>query len=99
MTRYFVIGTERVTRDQSNALRAWLEGQKGVGWWHWIDGLWLVVSSQEDVDVQAIRDQIREIAPKTRHLVMEVHPETWSGVGPKSEKRNMFSWLKRRWKK
>ena len=96
MRRYFAIGIDPVTEDQSNSIRDWLSGD--YGWWHWIDGLWLI-STSTDLDVTTIRDKICELAPNVNNLVLEVHPVTWSGFGPSSEKRNMFDWLKNDWKK
>ena len=97
MTRYFVIGTDAMKPDQSDSIRKWAQAQ--TAWWHWIDGLWLIISTNDNMDVGSIRDKLRELAPGVSQLVLEVNPESWSGFGPKSENRNMFTWLNANWKK
>ena len=97
MTRYFVVGTDLVSKEQDKRFREWVDQEDGVTWWHWIEGVWLLSTFEHEMTVAAIRDKIGEIAPGTTNLVLEVTPDTWAGHGPSSEKKNMFSWLKKEW--
>ena len=76
-----------------------LLNEENVGWWHWIDGMWLMVSHNPNISVSSIRDKVRKIASGANILVVEIEPKTWSGFGPKSETRNMFRWIHQNWKK
>lgn len=98
MRRYFVIGIDSATKNQSDAIKEWLESDDKFGWWHWIEGLWLV-TSHGDMNSEQIRDKILDIIPDIRNLVIEVHPQTWYGYGPKGENYNMFTWLHDYWGK
>ena len=97
MSRYFVIGIDSTNKSQADAIREWIEGE-GINWWHWVDGMWLLISDKRDLRVSTIRDQINTLAPGVTNLVIEVKPITWSGFGPKSEARDMFKWLRENWK-
>ena len=96
MTRHFIIGMDSVKSDQTKAISAWLN-EHGCGWWHWVDGMWLIDSDSDELDVVTVRDKICEIAPGVNNLVLEVDPDSWAGYGPQSEKRDMFKWLKDSW--
>ena len=98
MKRFFVIGTNPTTLDQTASIQTWLRGLN-TNWWHWINGTWLIVSNDPEITPAAIRDKLNDLAPKVHALVLEVEPITWSGFGPKSEKRNMFKWIRANWTK
>ena len=98
MNRFFIIGIDPITKEHFLAIEAWVK-EKDVGWWHWIDGMWLIVSSDPTLSVTSIRDQLKEVANGVTNLVVEIDPITWSGFGPESEQRNMFTWLHKYWNK
>lgn len=95
-THYFVVGIDPISPEQTETFRKWLD-RDGVGWWHWVEGLWLITTFEEEMGIEDIRDKICEISPGTTTLVLEVTPATWAGYGPSSGKKNMFSWLKTDW--
>ena len=97
MKRFFIIGVDPTTKEQSEAITNWVKA-KGA-WWHWIDGMWLMVSSDQSISVTTIRDQLKAMADGVYSLVIEVDPKNWSGFGPNSEKRNMFEWIHKHWTK
>ena len=97
MSRFFVIGINPTTSEQTDSIRNWLQSQNGT-WWHWIDGMWLVVSHDPNVTAASIRENIDRLTPGVHNLVLQVQPINWSGFGPKSENRNMFTWIESVWK-
>ena len=74
---------------------------KGYGYWHWIDGAWLITTIGNDSSqITAIRDEIQKIAPGKYSYVFEVDVKPgWAGFGPNSTDKNMFSWIKTEWYK
>ncbi len=100
MTKRFVIGVQGMTKDEENTFRKYLE-EKGCGWWHWIDNLWLVVDAKGLLSAQKLRDDLDEIAPGKTHISIEVKAEkTWAGFGPASKEKNgknMFNWFHKNW--
>ena len=97
MKRLFVIGIDSTTKEQAKSIEEWLN-KSGLSWWHWIDGMWLVVSHDSAITAASIRDKLNTLAPEVTHLAIAVEPITWAGFGPNSEKRNMFNWLRKNWK-
>lgn len=92
----FVVAAEGMSPEQQ---KAWLEfiKEKGLGWWHWIDNLWLLVDRPEEMTTATLRDQITEKFGATKCIVIEIEPGgTWSGLGPSSPKP-MFKWIKETW--
>ena len=94
--REFVVATDPITSDQASAFRDWLT-DKEIGWWHWIDNVWLLETCAPDIDASSIRAQVTQIVPDLTCLVSEVNTLSWSGYGPKSEKQDMFEWLQDCW--
>ena len=97
MKRFFIIGLDPITKEETRGIEEWLSSNEAY-WWHWLDGMWLVVSRDSDISVSYIRDNVRDITNRTTNLVVEVEPVTWSGLGPSSDERNMFSWIHQNWK-
>jgi hypothetical protein len=74
--------------------------EKGIGWWHWIPGFWMLVDPSGEDSRDAIRDYLHEMPSTTRGLVFDVEEQSfWSGFGPETTKSNMFKWLSSTWKK
>ena len=59
MAQRLIIVTDSAgtTRDQRNAITAFLEG-KGWEVWHWYEDLWLVNNPGEPIDFGTLRDQL-----------------------------------------
>lgn len=74
----------------------------GLGYWHWIDGSWLLVDSRNREGLHtAIRDKLLEIAPGKNSFVAAVETsKEWAGFGPSDKQdteKNMFHWLHKNW--
>jgi hypothetical protein len=99
MSKRVAVAAESLSTEQSNAFTNWVEA-KGFGYWHWIDGFWLIVSPSGQIDLQVVAEKLNELSPSSNNLVLEVpQPSGWYGYGPKSEQKNMFTWLKETWDK
>ena len=96
MKRSFIIGIDSTSKEQAKSIEDWLK-ESGAGWWHWIDGMWLVVSHDSNMTVTSIREKLKTLAPGVTHLVIAVERITWAGYGPNSDERNMFTWLRNNW--
>jgi hypothetical protein len=90
------------TATQNEQFRSYLKGLK-VGWWHWLSNCWLVTDSLDlpDLSASALRDKVKNVYGGINCLVLELRGEsdndTWSGLGPKTEKKDMFRWLHDNW--
>lgn len=93
----FVVAINPLTEEQSNQITNLFRHE--YGWWHWIEGFWLVVDLRDTLTAKWIRDQVQEIAPKARTLVLEVTTPTrnWAGWGPSTPEKNMFKWIRETW--
>ena len=93
----FVVAINPTTEEQSNQITNLFRGK--YGWWHWIEGFWLVVDSGDTLTAKWIRDQLQEIAPNARTLVFEVTTPTrsWAGWGPSTPEKSMFKWIRETW--
>jgi hypothetical protein len=97
MKNRFVVGVDALTKEQEKEFVEYLRGRK-CGWWHWIDNFWLITNSASDLSLSEIRDELLRIAPEVRVFVLDMSdPKRWIGQGPKSDERNMFSWLQKTW--
>jgi hypothetical protein len=95
MTRRFLVAVEGMAAPEEEQFIAYIR-KEGMGWWHWIANIWLLVDERDTITARIIRDKLSEIAKPSRCLILEVDPVTWSGVrnDPK-----MFDWMTRAWKK
>jgi len=92
MTKYSV-AVHKPTASQSEKISAAFR-DRGFGWWHWIDGFWLVSDSSGVFTASAIRDLVKPICPDSNILVLAVvEGQGWSGTGKRKGDKNMFSWL------
>lgn len=77
--------------------------KKGLGYWHWIDGGWLIVESPGGSQTAgSIRAMAHAAAPSKNCLVFEVPSiSTWAGMGPaaKAEQEKMFGWIRENWER
>jgi hypothetical protein len=97
MTKRFVVLTNARDNDQNNAFVELLRAE-GFGWWHWLQGSWLLLTSKDHHSAKFIRDKHRETFGDEYCMILELPASggTWSGFGPTGDK-NMFDWVKRNW--
>ncbi len=94
----FIIAVEGGTSEQLNAITTYL-GTKGF-YWHWMAHLWLFIATDQDVSVDAIRDDMTKFltGDVTRMVFLVEVPRTgdesaWAGWGdPK-----FAEWLDKYW--
>jgi len=100
MKNRFIVVLNESTSEQDKEFIKYIKSEK-IGWWHWIDNLWMLRTTNEKISAQSLRDKIGEIYPSVRIMVFELGEkrDTWSGRGPKTEEKNMFTWIKKNWKK
>ena len=97
MKKRFIVAVENLTPKEQSSLSDFFSEQGG--WWHWIDGIWLVVVSRGSIDTVAIRNKVNEISgSKSNCIVLQVSDTTaWAGYGPKTPEKNMFDWIHNQW--
>jgi hypothetical protein len=101
MKKRFIVALNASTPEAEKAIVAFLK-RHGVSWWHWLRNVWLVSDSEGKLSAKEIRDGIREILPGVNSFVIQLNSDgsdTWSGFGPKSDDKDMFSWIHKNWKK
>lgn len=94
MTKRFVVCTDTMTSEQTQAFRDKLNK---AGWWHWLPNAWLIKDSIEEHTASSLRDIISSISPAIQCLVLEVKPETWSTRSRNDKGRDMTDWLQSDW--
>ena len=74
---------------------------KGLGWWYWLDGSFLLMSPNTTISAGDLRDMARTIFNDKYNLIIELtdNGDTWSGFGAKTEEKNMFDWIHQNWTK
>jgi hypothetical protein len=89
---------EEMSAEQDKKFIDFLKS-KGWGYWHWIEGSWLITADDWDKDVPPlIRDELQKIATGKHSMVFEVSGiGTWSGFGPSGDQHNMFKWIRDEW--
>lgn len=99
MNKRVAIATDGFSPEQKTAFSKWVKS-KGFGWWHWIQDFWLLTAPSERLDINEVINKLNEISPGSNKFVIEIPtPAYWTGFGPNTEERNMFTWLKETWDK
>jgi hypothetical protein len=95
MKRY-IIAVNSVNPVADKAFITFLKATK-LGWWHYINNVWLISDKKEKLESKVLRDKVVEIYSAKYCIVIEIGDDrdTWSGFGAKG----MFDWLKLHWKK
>ncbi|TAK63876.1 MAG: hypothetical protein EPO24_03775 [Bacteroidetes bacterium] len=94
MKKIFIVAVQDLTKEQTETFRDFLSSKR-CGWWHWIEGFWLVTTDTSEITCSVIRDSLQKTSPQGNKLVIEVKGvEDWSGFGPSTDKMNMFTWLR-----
>jgi hypothetical protein len=54
------------------------------GFWHWIPGFWVLMTTDDNHTSQTVRNTLRDIVPGVGVLVLAVKPvaEDWAAWGP-----------------
>lgn len=95
MSRRFIVGIEESTPEQRDSLRKFFK--EHGSWWSWIPNFWLV-TTDEEAATSYLRDRIMAIVPGANVIVIDQDQPHWSGYGTKTEKSDMFRWLRGTWK-
>lgn len=96
MMRRFVIGVSGLSKDKSTAFKDTLN--EYGGWWHWIGNFWLLVTDDEDLDVEVLRDRLSSLEAE-RAVVFEFPEDiSWATLGGvNKDGKHMADWLKNTW--
>jgi len=99
VNKRFVIALDSHTEAQNLLLKEYIN-KGGYGWWHWINGFWLLTDPLGKLNAQELRRDLSEIYPSVRMMVLELQgsSDTWAGFGPNSAEKNMFDWMRDNWK-
>ena len=98
MRKRFIVALQPASTEQNTAFLGFVKSA-GLGWWHWMPNFWLLIDHKGQSSAEEIRDKVCEIFPTLNNIVIELASgnDTWAAFGPKSEERNMFSWLQNYW--
>ena len=91
----FVVAVDNPSNEDSGKISNLFRDK--YGWWHWINGIWLVCDSSGSLTAAKIRDDIHVALPTARTLVIQVSPIFWTGYGPNDPKNSMFEWIRKNW--
>lgn len=97
MKKRFIIVIDATNSEIEDKMIRYVKANH-FGWWHWLDGLWLVTTSDNNITTVSIRDQIGKISLNNT-MVFEIteNHKLWAGRGPSNDDKNMFTWLKNTW--
>ena len=98
MKKRFIIFIEDSTKEQNDSLLDWIRSEN-IGWWHWFQGSWLLSNARGHLSASVIRDKLKQIYGTSNTFVIELNNggDTWSGYGPDTDQKNMFTWIKKNW--
>jgi hypothetical protein len=97
MKRRFIVAVSGLDKGDQDAFVKFIR-EKSMGWWHWIDDVWLLTDRTESVTTTEIRDHLKALNSSRRCMVFEVpEDKTWSGFGPNKPPQDMFHWIKNTW--
>jgi hypothetical protein len=102
MKKRFVILLDGSTKEQEQAFLQHIKDSGEFGWWHWLNGSWLLYTSNLAYDAHGIREIVGRFFPNMHHMVLELRADGsdwWYGFGPNNKEKNMFEWMRENWKK
>ncbi|SRR5712692_912534 len=100
MKKRFIVATNATTAIEDKAFKDKLAAEfPGVGWWHRLDELWLILDHQGRFDAKRLRDIASEVFSGKKLLVIEINEvgDTWAGLGTSATVKEMFEWLHTQW--
>lgn len=103
MRKRFVILLENPTKEQHDAFLNYVRGSGQFGWWHWLNGSWLLYTTVQAHTAETVRQTVGTYYGNTRHLVLELRPDgndAWYGFGPNGKspgENDMFQWIHENW--
>ena len=100
MKKRFVICINATITVEQNRTFIYFLNSKGVAWWHWLSGTWLVDDPLGTLNSETIRDIAQSIFPGIYNLVLEFREDGtdgWHGYGPAKEPKSMFPWIRENW--
>ncbi|MEQ8244577.1 hypothetical protein [Fulvivirga sp.] len=99
MKKRYIVCVNNSTEQQDQTFLNYIREQ-GFGWWHYLNNIWLLTDSSGKSSIKEIRDHAKVSFDDEYNMVFQLNETegTWSGFGPNSETRNMFTWIKKNWK-
>ncbi len=99
MKKKFIVGITLSSDEKLEALKKYVKS-KNYAFWSWIQNFWLIIDPEGEQSALGLQRDLAEIVPEGNIIVFEVGDGLpWAGLGPKSEKHNMFRWLHDSWGK
>ncbi|WP_288786062.1 hypothetical protein [uncultured Bacteroides sp.] len=97
--RFIVCYNNNIPKEEEIKFVQFAKDNK-MGWWHWIDNVWLLVDYSGQMTAPILRDKVCKLHSGSRVIIIELaeDKDTWAGFGPATPK-NMFDWVKRNWQK
>ena len=71
MSRKFVVVVDNLTADENDKITDYFKEK--YSWWHWLEGLWLIVDHQDKAEEQEIAEEIQEFLPGKQSFVLQIH--------------------------
>lgn len=99
MTHRFIVAVTELSSEDHNKFVKFAR-EKGMGFWHWVPGCWLLTDVSEKVTAVEIRDFLHDLGSvNKRCIVIEIEKEkTWAGFGPNKPPQDMFKWIRETWR-
>ena len=92
----FILITNPADQDLVTNYIQRLHKQHGVGWWHWVDNVWLISDRLGQIASIGLRDEIRKIVgSEATILVFQVSEADWTAYAPKGS----HDWFRESWDK
>nr|ABD75270.1 hypothetical protein [Sinorhizobium xinjiangense] len=97
MKRRFLVSVSGLSEDETTRLREFL-GKKAA-WWNWIPNFWLLITGNQEITCEAIRDKVIGLNGEAKCLVMEIGPDIdWATLGgANKDGKRMTDWLNDTW--
>ena len=94
MKRQFVLIVDDDSTPGFNATVKKLETLPGVGWCHYMKGLWQIIDISGHLTPETLRKEIQEAVPDTMVIAFEITAGSkWSGWVPEK----MADWIENNW--
>lgn len=95
MSKYFILGTESLSKEEE---RAFLEKLDGIAWWHWFPNFWLLADKTNALTVGELANRFALANPKKQCMPIEVKSIAWHGrVRMDANGNRMKDWLEKNW--